>query len=71
MERIVVRDQVPTGTELRTGAVTVLRIPEPLQKSSVTKPDDNSNDVVWTFEGLFEPGAEGEVSYAVQLKEAQ
>jgi len=71
MERIVVRDQVPAGTELLTDAVTVTRVPEPLQNSAIKTPDGENNDVVWTFEGLFEPGTEGEVSYAVQLKEPQ
>ncbi len=69
MERIVVRDQVPIGTELREGAIEVLRAPEPSKKTNVTEPGKDSRDVVWTFEGLFEPGAEGEVSYAVKILE--
>ena len=67
MERIVVRDRVPVGTALRPGAVQVLLTPEPLQDSETSTPDDSSRDVVWSFEGLFEPGVEGEVSYAVRL----
>ena len=67
MERIVVRDQVPAGTKLRVDAVEVLRVPEPLQDSTTEIPTSEGNDLIWTFEGLFEPGSEGEVSYAVQL----
>ncbi len=70
MEKIVLRDQVPTGTELRVDAVGVLRAPEPVQDSTIEMPTSESNDLVWTFEGLFEPGSEGEVSYAVRLKDA-
>jgi len=69
MERIVVRDQVPAGTELRNGAVEVLRAPEPSQETGIAEPEDDDRDVVWTFEGLFEPGAEGEVGYAVKILE--
>ncbi len=69
MERIIVRDQVPSGTELRAGAVEVLRAPEPSQETDVSEPKNEDRDVVWTFEGLFEPGAEGEVGYSVKILE--
>ena len=67
MERIVVRDRVPSGTELRPDAVEILREPDSLHSSEIAMPDGGSPDVVWTFEGLFEPGAEGIVSYAVKV----
>ena len=67
MEQIVVRDSVPSGTELRADAVEVLRAPEPLQNVQVLPPKTGSSDLVWRFDGLFKPGAEGEVSYAVKL----
>ena len=69
MERIIVRDQVPAGTELRAGAVEILRAPEPSQETDVSEPNNEDRDVVWTFEGLFEPGAEGEVGYSVKILE--
>jgi hypothetical protein len=69
MERIVVRDRVPSSTELRPEAVEILRTPEPLRDSSLKTPKPGSRDIVWSFEGLFEPGVEGEVSYAVKLME--
>lgn len=67
MERIVVRDRVPAGTVLRPNAVEILRAPEPLQNSEMRAPRPGSSDVVWSFDGLFKPGAEGAVSYAVKL----
>lgn len=67
MERIVVRDSVPDGTELRADAVEVIRAPEPLQNVQVLPPKDGERDMVWRFDGLFKPGVEGEVSYAVKL----
>ncbi len=69
MERIVVRDLVPEGTILREGALEIVRPPEPLDGSEITPPGPDSRDLVWRFDGLFEPGAEGEVGYAVQLLE--
>jgi hypothetical protein len=69
MERIVVRDRVPSGTDLRPDAVEVLREPEVLHGSDIVTLEEGSQDVVWTFEGLFEPGAEGEVGYAVKLQD--
>ena len=69
MEQIVVRDRVPPGTELRSDAVEILRTPDSLQSAEILPPRNGENAVVWRFEGLFEPGAEGEVSYAVRLVE--
>ena len=71
MERIVVRDRVPEGTELRPDAVEILREPDGLHDTDIVTPLNSTRDVVWTFEGLFEPGAEGEVSYAVKLQEPE
>lgn len=67
MEQIVLRDQVPPGTELRADAVEILRTPEPLQNAEILPPKPGERAVVWRFDGLFEPGAEGEVSYEVRL----
>jgi hypothetical protein len=69
MERIVVRDLVPDGTILRGDALEIIRMPEPLDGSEITPPGPDSRDLVWRFDGLFEPGTEGEVGYAVRLLE--
>ena len=67
MEQIVVRDRVPPGTEMREEAVEILRAPEMLANVAIDPPGAPGGDMVWRFEGLFEPGTEGEVAYAVRV----
>ncbi len=65
VERIVIRDAVAAQTQLMADSVNVRIIPEPLDQ--MIAPDLPSSVLEWQFEGLFRPGAVGEVEYALRL----
>ncbi len=64
VERIVIRDVISTRTTLLPGSPSVRIAPEPLD--SMTSPDPGGA-LQWEFEGLFRPGAVGEVEYHLRL----
>ncbi len=65
VERIVIRDVVSTRTTLLPDSATVRITPEPLE--DVIMPNPASETLEWEFEGLFRPGAVGEVEYRLRL----
>ena len=69
VERIVIRDAVSSRTTLLPGSAAVRIAPEPLD--TVTTPDEPGNVLEWVFQGLFRPGAVGEVEYRLRLDPLQ
>ena len=65
VERIVIRDAISDRTTLLSGSPTVRIAPEPLDH--MTPPDPARGILEWEFEGLFRPGAVGEVEYNLRL----
>lgn len=65
VERIIIRDAVSARTALLPNSATVRIAPEPLD--TVTLPDPAKEILEWEFEGLFRPGAVGEVEYRLRL----
>jgi hypothetical protein len=65
VERIVIRDDLSARTTLLPDSPTVRIAPEPLDR--VLPPEPESGMLEWEFEGLFRPGAVGEVEYGLRL----
>ena len=65
VERIVIRDAISSRTTLLSESASVRITPEPLDE--VTPPDPSLGFLEWDFEGLFRPGAVGEVEYRLRL----
>ncbi len=65
VERIVIRDVVSARTTLLPDSPNVRIAPEPLDR--VLPPDSEQGTLEWEFEGLFRPGAVGEVEYGLRL----
>ncbi len=68
VERIVIRDAVAARTELIAESVNVRIAPEPL--GALISPDLPASVLEWQFQGLFRPGAVGEVEYTLRLAPA-
>ena len=65
VERIVIRDAISSRTTLLSDSASVRIAPEPLDRT--TPPDPARGFLEWEFEGLFRPGAVGEVEYHLRL----
>ena len=65
VERIIIRDAISSRTTLLADSATVRIAPEPLD--TATLPDPAKEILEWEFEGLFRPGAVGEVEYRLRL----
>ncbi len=65
VERIVIRDAVSNRTTLLSDSASVRITPEPLDR--MIPPEPERGLLEWEFEGLFRPGAVGEVEYRLRL----
>ena len=66
VERILIRDAIAERTTLVPDSPNVRIAPEPLD--AMREPDPSLDHLEWEFEGLFRPGAVGEVEYRLRLE---
>jgi len=67
LNEIVVFDRTPAYTTFVSAAATT-PLPDALTGVSITEPTPGeAGSIIWTFTGTLDPGAQGEVTYQVQI----